>query len=264
MTHIEALVLGLVQGLTEFIPVSSSGHLVLTQWLFGNKIDHLFIQALDFGTTLALVIYFFPKLKDLFYRVTVKKDYRLARNIIITCVPAGLLGLLLADFIEQSTILLSPLVVALMLAAVGFLMIVVDKLPKKSSRASGTELSPKRALAIGFAQAFALIPGVSRSGSTIVASRVMGLSSRAAAEYSFMVSIPIMLGLITKLLLKESDRTYLVTHIDAVLIGNLAAFVSSMIAIRFLLSYLSNHGLSLFGWYRVALASGVILVLLLQ
>jgi undecaprenyl-diphosphatase len=264
MTHFEAIILGLVQGLTEFIPVSSSGHLVLTQWLFGGKIDHLFIQALDFGTTLALIIYFRAKLKDLFVRVVCKKDYRLARNILITCIPAGLLGLLLGGFIEKSTVLLTPLVVALMLAAVGFLMITVDKLPKKSSRASGTELSPRRALVIGLAQAFALIPGVSRSGSTIVASRVMGLSSKAAAEYSFMVSIPIMLGLITKLLLKSSDRHYLVTNLDAVIIGNIAAFISAMIAIKFLLTYLSHHGLALFGWYRVAVASVVILALLVQ
>lgn len=264
MTHFEAIILGLVQGLTEFIPVSSSGHLVLTQWLFGGKIDHLFIQALDFGTTLALIIYFRTKLMDLFTRVVYKKDYRLARNILITCIPAGLLGLLLGNFIEKSTVLLTPLVVALMLAAVGFLMIVVDKLPKKSSRASGTELSPKRALIIGLAQAFALIPGVSRSGSTIIASRVMGLSSKAAAEYSFMVSIPIMLGLIAKLLLKEADRHYLVVHLDSVLLGNIAAFISAMLAIKFLLTYLSHHGLALFGWYRVVVASVVILILLVQ
>lgn len=264
MDIFESIILGLVQGFTEFIPVSSSGHLVLTQTLFGNKVDHLFIQALDFGTTLALIIYFWPKLKDLFFQVTQKKDYRLARNILITCIPAGLLGLLLADFIQASTVLLSPLVVALMLASVGFLMIIVDKLPHKSIKASGKDLSPRRALVIGLAQAFALIPGVSRSGSTIIASRVMGLNSRAAAEYSFMVSIPIMLGLLTKLLTKEADRMYLTMHLDTVIIGNIAAFVSSLIAIKFLLTYLSHHGLALFGWYRVALGSIVLLILLVQ
>lgn len=264
MGIIEAAVLGLVQGLTEFIPVSSSGHLVLTQALFGGKIDHLFIQALDIGTTIALIIYFWPKLRDLFDRVLRHKDYRLARNIVITTIPAGLLGLLLADFIEQSSVLLNPLVVSLMIASVGFLMIIVDRLPKKSSKASGAELSPRRALAIGIVQSFALIPGVSRSGSTIIASRVMGLSSRSAAEYSFMVSIPIMLGLITKLLLKTSDRTYLLQHIELVVVGNIMAFLSAIIAIRFLLNYLSHHGLGLFGWYRVVLGSGVFFFLLLQ
>ncbi|MBI3494580.1 undecaprenyl-diphosphate phosphatase [Candidatus Saccharibacteria bacterium] len=264
MSVFEAIFLGLVQGFTEFIPVSSSGHLVLAQSLFGSSIDHLLIQALDFGTTLALIIFFWPKLKDLARQVFVKRDYRLARNILITCIPAGLLGLLLANFIETSTVLLNPLVVAIMLALVGVLMIVVDKLPKKSKKTSGRDLSPKRALAIGIAQAFALIPGVSRSGSTILASRIMGLASKPAAEYSFMVSIPIMLGLLTKLLLKESDRAYLMSHLDTVIIGNIAAFISGMIAIKFMLGYLENHGLSLFGWYRIGVASIVVIVLLVQ
>lgn len=264
MSVFEAIILGIIQGLTEFIPVSSSGHLVIGQWLFNGRADHLFIQALDFGTTLALIIYFWPKLVDLFRKVVYKKDFRLARNIVITCIPAGLLGLLLADFIQGSTVLLQPLVVALMLALVGILMIIVDKLPKKSPRATGADLSPRRALAIGIAQSFALIPGVSRSGSTIIASRVMGLTSRAAAEYSFMVSIPIMLGLLSKLLIKPADRQYLVDHLDVVVIANVAAFVAAIFAIRFLLNYLSHHGLAAFGWYRLALATVVLCVLLLQ
>lgn len=264
MNILEAIILGLIQGLTEFIPVSSSGHLVIAQNIMSGAADHLFIQALDFGTTLALVIYFWPRLVDLFNRVTKHQDYRLARNIIITVLPAGLLGLLLADFIQNSDVLLSPLVVALMLAMVGVLMVVVDKLPKKSARETGTDLSPRRALVIGLAQSFALIPGVSRSGSTIIASRVMGLNARAAAEYSFMVSIPIMLGLITKLLIKPADRAYLATNLDMVIIANVAAFIAALAAIHFLLNYLSKHGLALFGWYRIALATVIISVLLLQ
>lgn len=264
MNVLEAIILGLIQGLTEFIPVSSSGHLVVAQSLFSGQVDHLFIQALDFGTTLALLIYFWPKLVDLFLRVFKHHDYRLARNIVITCIPAGLLGLLLADFIQSSKVLLSPLVVALMLALVGVLMVVVDKLPKKSARETGTDLSPKRALVIGLAQSFALIPGVSRSGSTIIASRVMGLNARAAAEYSFMVSIPIMLGLLGKLLIKPADREYIIANFDMVLVANIAAFVAALAAIHFLLSYLSKHGLSLFGWYRIAFATVIIAVLLVQ
>lgn len=261
---IEAIILGIIQGLTEFIPVSSSGHLVIAQTLLLGEADHLFIQALDFGTLAALLIYFSPKLLDLFKKVFFERDYRLARNIIITCIPAGLLGLALADFIQNSSVLLNPLTVSIMLALVGVLMVVVDKLPKKSPRETGTDLSPRRALIVGFAQAFALIPGVSRSGSTIIASRIMGLSPKAAAEYSFMVSIPIMFGLIGKLLLKPSDRAYMVEHLDIIIIANVAAFIAAMLAIHFLLRYLSKHGLAAFGWYRIALASVVITVLLLQ
>ncbi len=264
MSVLEAIILGIVQGLTEFIPVSSSGHLVITQNLLSGHADHLFIQALDFGTLLALLIYFSPKLIDLFRKVFVERDYRLARNIVITCIPAGLLGLALADFIQRSTVLLNPLTVAVMLALVGVLMVVVDRLPKKSPRATGTDLSPRRADLVGFAQAFALIPGVSRSGSTIIASRIMGLSPRSAAEYSFMVSIPIMLGLIGKLLLKPADREYITAHLDVIVIANVAAFVAAIVAIHFLLRYLSTHGLALFGWYRIGLAAVVVAVLLVQ
>jgi undecaprenyl-diphosphatase len=264
MNVFEAIFLGLVQGFTEFIPVSSSGHLVLAQSLFGSSIDHLFIQALDFGTALALIIYFWSRLVNLARQVFVQKDYRLARNILITSIPAGLLGLLLADFIQNSPELLNPLVVAIMLAVVGVLMIVIDKLPRKSSKSGGRDLSPRRALVIGFAQAFALIPGVSRSGSTIIASRIMGLSPKSAAEYSFMVAIPIMLGLLTKLLVKDSDRAYLLANLEPVIIGNIAAFLSGMLAIKFMLGYLENHGLAIFGWYRIAVATVVVGVLLVQ
>jgi undecaprenyl-diphosphatase len=151
-----------------------------------------------------------------------------------------------------------------MLIAVGLLMIIVEKLPKKSSKIDGSALSPRRAFIIGLAQMFALIPGVSRSGSTIIASRIMGLNSKAAAEYSFMVSIPIMLGLIVKLLTKPSDRMYLLQHLDTLIVANIAAFISAMIAIRFMLNYLSKHGLQAFGWYRVGLGLIVLTVLLIQ
>ena len=264
MSIVEAIILGIIQGLTEFIPVSSSGHLVIAQTFLLGEADHLFIQALDFGTLFALLIYFSPKLLDLGKKVFIERDYRLARNIILTCIPAGVLGLLLADLIQQNAVLLNPLNVSIMLALVGVLMVVVDKLPRKSPKETGTDLSPRRALVVGFAQAFALIPGVSRSGSTIVASRIMGLSPKAAAEYSFMVSIPIMLGLAGKLLLKPSDRVYMMEYLDVIIVGNIAAFVAAIIAIHFLLQYLSKHGLALFGWYRIALATVVIAVLLVQ
>lgn len=264
MTILEAIIFGIIQGLTEFIPVSSSGHLVIAQSLLMGEADHLFIQALDFGTLFALVLYFSPKIIDLLRRVFIHHDFRLARNIVITCIPAGILGLLLADFIQESRVLLNPLTVAIMLALVGVLMIVVDYLPKKSSKETGTDLSPRRALVVGFAQAFALIPGVSRSGSTIIASRIMGLNPKAAAEYSFMVSIPIMVGLIGKLLLKPADRAYMVANLDMLIIANVAAFLAAIIAIHFLLKYLSRHGLALFGWYRITLAAVVVAVLLVQ
>src|SRR6266496_3973095 len=167
MSIFESIILGLVQGLTEFIPVSSSGHLVLAQALFGSASDQLFVESLDIGTTLALIIYFWPQITLLARRVFQNHDYRLLRNIVITSIPAGLLGFALASIIEKSTALVNPLIVAIMLGLVGLVMIVLEKLPRLSEMSTGEELSWQRAFAVGVAQAFALIPGVSRSGSTI-------------------------------------------------------------------------------------------------
>jgi len=264
MDIVQAIVLGLVQGLTEFIPVSSSGHLVLAQAIFGQASDQLFVESLDIGTTLALIIFFWPRIMNLFRQVVKQKDYRLARNILITCIPAGAIGFVFASAIENNTALVNPLVVALMLGMVGIMLIIVERLPKRGEVSDGAKLSWRRALVIGVAQAFALIPGVSRSGSTIIAGRVMGLKAEPAAEYSFMVAIPIMLGLIAKLLLKSSDRAYIMAHLAPVVIANIAAFASGILAIGFLLRYLSKHSLAVFGWYRVALAIAVLLIILVQ
>jgi len=237
---------------------------VLTQWLFGQSSDQLLVESLDIGTVAALIIYFWPRLIALARQVFVERDYRLLRNVVITALPAGVVGLLLAGFIEKSSFLVNPLMVAIMLAVVGVVMVVVDRLPHLSPQENGQRLSAGRALVIGLVQTLALIPGVSRSGSTIVAGRFMGLSSAAAAEFSFLVSIPIMLGLIAKLFLKSTDRAYMASHLSVVVVGNIAAFISGLLAISFLLRYLERHGLGVFGWYRIVLALAVVGVLLIR
>lgn len=260
MNVFEIIILGLVQGFTEFIPVSSSGHLVLTQALFGHQSDHLLIESLDIGTVLALIIYFWPKLMDLAREVFIDRNLRLLRNILLTALPAGLVGLALASFIEESSFFGAPLVIATGLILIGVLMVVLEKLPKLSATKNGEALTAGRAVTIGLAQVFALIPGVSRSGSTMVTGRLMGLNAEKAAEFSFMVSIPIMLGLIAKLFLKESDRMYLIANSQTILIGNIAAFISGLIAVGFLMRFLSKHTLAGFGWYRIGLGSLVIIL----
>lgn len=258
---LEALILGIIQGVTEFIPVSSSGHLILAQNFFTGASDHLFVQFLDIGTTLALIIFFRKRIWGIITDVFVRKNYRLARNMILTILPAGLIGFALAGFIETNSFFGNPLVVATGLFLVGLLMVVLEKLPKASPVVNGERLPWWRALVIGLAQMFALIPGVSRSGSTIITGRLMGLKPAEAAEYSFLVSIPIMLGVIAKLII--SDREYLTAHLDTIFISNLAAFIAGIVVIRFLMSYLSKHSLAAFGWYRMALAAVVVIVVLL-
>lgn len=260
----ESIVLGIIQGLTEFIPISSSGHEVLALHFFGAGRDHLFLEFINIGTVLALLIFFRKRILTIIQDIFVRKNYRLARNIVISAVPAGLVGFTFASVIETHSFFANPWVVAIMMLLVGVVMIVLEKLPRLSDKKDGEDLSPKRALGIGLAQVVALIPGTSRSGSTIIAGRLMGLSPAAAAEYSFLLSIPIMLGVIAKLALKASDRVYFIENMPAILVSNFFALVSGLLAVGFLMRYLANHDLKVFGWYRVVLAVVVMGVLLLQ
>lgn len=264
MSTVESIILGIIQGLTEFIPVSSSGHEVLAVHFFGAGRDHLFLEFINIGTVLALLIYFRQRIAAMLHDIVVRRNLRLARNILISAVPAGLVGFMFAGFIETHSFFADPWVVAVMMLLVGVVMIVLERLPRLGDTTDGEQLSGKRALGIGVAQVFALIPGTSRSGSTIIAGRLMGLSPSAAAEYSFLLSIPIMLGVLVKLALKASDRAYFVQNLPAIVISNAFALVSGLLAVGFLMRYLSRHDLKVFGWYRVTLAVVVMGVLLLQ
>jgi undecaprenyl-diphosphatase len=262
MSVVEAIILGLIQGFTEFIPISSSGHLVIAQFFFSGGSDHLFLEFINIGTVLALIIYFWSKIISILKQIFTEGDYRLARNILITALPAGAVGFFAADFITGNGFFGNIWVVVIMLALVGVVMVVLERLPKASPVKDGGKLTIGRALAIGFAQILALIPGTSRSGSTIIAGRLLGLKPAAAAEYSFLVSIPIMLGLILKVLVKEGDRAYLFDNLTPLIAGNIAALISGLIAVGFLMRYLANHNLSVFGWYRIGLAALLAVILL--
>jgi undecaprenyl-diphosphatase len=258
----ESIILGLIQGLTEFIPISSSGHLVIAQYFMSGASDHLFLEWINIGTMLALVVYFWPRIIKIAGDVFVRRKSRLARNILLTALPAGIAGYVLADFIDSSPFFGSVIVVIVMLALVGIVMVVLEKLPKASPVKNGAALSPWRALVIGMAQTAALIPGTSRSGATIVAGRLSGLSAKEAAEYSFLASLPVMAGVTLKVLIK--DHSYFFAHMDTLIISNLVAFISGLVAVSFLMRYLARHDLSLFGWYRIGLAVVLIIVLLIQ
>lgn len=264
MSGIEAIILGLIQGLTEFIPVSSSGHLVIGQTLFSGGSSHLFLEWINIGTLGALLVYFRRRITTIIKDMLEHKKYQLARNIIITALPAGIVGFLLADFIDQTPFFGSVVTVIVTLAFVGVLMVVLERLPKASKVVAGEDLSPWRALAIGVAQILALIPGVSRSGSTIITGRLMGLSAAQAAEYSFLASLPIMLGVTLKLMLSGSDRQYFIDNAAMLTLSNFIAFISGLIAVGFLMNYLSKHSLAVFGWYRIGLAAIITVILLVQ
>ncbi len=262
MNPIEAIVLGLVQGLTEFIPVSSSGHLVLFQHLFGLGQDHLFLEWINLGTFIALLVYFRHRIVVIFRDVVVHKKYSLARNIVLTSIPAGALGFFLSDFIGESQFFGSLVTVMFTLLVVGVVMVVLEQLPKLSIVRRAENLPWVRALGIGVAQMLALVPGVSRSGSTIIAGRLAGMNAATAAEYSFLASLPIMAGVTAKNLLKDID--YLQANFAMLTLANVVAFASGLFAVGFLMRYLARHDLSVFGWYRIGLATVIGAVLLLQ
>ena len=253
MNTLDAIVLGITQGLTEFIPVSSSGHLVILQNILGLGSEHLFLEFINIGTFLALLIYFRHKIIDILRDVFIHKNYNLARNIIITSIPAGLIGVLFASFINSFWLFNNLTVTLSAILVVGIIMIVLNKLPHASSTKNGASLTPLRALFIGSMQIFAFIPGVSRSGSTIIAGRLAGLKSETAAEYSFLASIPIMAGVTLKTILGDFD--YLVANFEILLISNIFAFVAGLFAVGFMLNYLKKNSLAVFGWYRVLLAT---------
>lgn len=264
MNALDSLTLGLVQGLTEFIPVSSSGHLVILQYWLNGASEHYFLEFINIGTLLALVVYYRQRIAGILRDIFGRRNSRLAVNIIVTALPAGAVGYLLADVIASNGFFSSLVTVTAALALVGSLMVMLERLPKAAAVDSGEQLPKRRALAIGLVQILALIPGVSRSGSTIIAGRLGGLNAREAAEYSFLASLPIMLGVTAKVFTDADSLAYLADNLPALIIGNIAAFAAGLAAVGFLMRYLKRHSLAVFGWYRLGLAAVLTLALLVS
>lgn len=267
MNPFESIVLGLTQGLTEFIPVSSSGHLEIVQNIIGERAAdfHLFIEFINIGTLLALLIFYRKRIKGILVDVFQKRNYRLALNIIITSVPAAFIGFFAAKLIGSAAFFSSLITVGVAMLSIGVLMVVLDRLPRLSKLKDENYLTKPRALTIGLSQTLALIPGVSRSGSTIITGRLMGMQPQAAANYSFLASIPIMCGVVLKTFLSSGDRAYFMDNFWLLILSNAVAFVAGMIALRFVIKFLARRdALKYFGWYRIILASLVLIIVLMQ
>lgn len=259
MTLLQALIFGIVQGLTEFIPVSSSGHLVLLHELFGTTGTSLsFDVALHGGTLLALLIFFHKDIWNLILAVVHRKpEQKLAWLLVLATIPAAVFGFLLESSAE--TTFRSARLVAMNLIIAALLMFLAEWLYKsQKSHASLKEISWKQALGIGFAQGLAIVPGVSRSGSTITAGIFFSLDRVAAMRFGFLLGIPIIGGAFLKILL-GGELTFAGGEGSVLLVGMLSAFISGLFAIKFLLAYLSKHSLAVFAWYRIALGVAVLL-----
>ena len=270
MTILQSFILAIVEGLTEFLPVSSTGHMILTEGILGMESTpylKAFTVMIQFGAILSVLVYYFRRFLP-FPMFGLKSDsstslggWSLYGLMILGCIPAAVLGLLLNDYID--TLLGSTWVVLVMLFLGGILMLYIDRLfPEHGER----QLRPKNALIIGLFQCLAMIPGVSRSMATIVGGMQQGLTRRQAAEFSFFLAIPTMAGatlLKGYKLYKELGVEVFRDNWDTLLVGNVVAFIVALLAIKFFIGFVSKYGFRFFGYYRIALALIVALALLL-
>lgn len=259
MQIFEVIILAIVQALTEFLPVSSSGHLILTQELFDIQSTIGVDVMLHFGTLVALVIYFWKDLMKIAHDVFVKHKSQLAVLLIIATIPAVIVGGLFENAIEES--LRSTSVVVVMMFVIGVAMILERKL-KSNKHMELDELTYKQALFIGVAQAFALIPGTSRSGITMLAARTQGLDITKAARFSFLMGIPVIFGATLSVLAESESRHYIQDNLLATIIGVVVSAGLGYVAITLLLKIVRRWGLRPFGWYRVVLSLMLAILLL--
>jgi undecaprenyl-diphosphatase len=259
----EAIILGIVQGITEFLPISSSAHLILLPWMFGQQgtlIDSLnFDVALHAGTLVAILAFFWRDWFDLFGKLLTgikdgtwkTNEGRLVWFIVLATIPAGVLGLKYEHVVEES--FRNPLLIAGMLAAISLVMWAADRYSAKTADLGHMSLG--HAILIGFAQALALVPGVSRSGITITAGLLSGYKREDAARFSFLLSTPVIAG---AAILKLHKLHLAAGEALPFALGTLFSAIVGYLSIKFLLQYLSRHSLNLFVWYRLALAGVVV------
>ena len=249
---LKALLLGLVEGLTEFIPVSSTGHLLLMQHFFGFSDDDFgktFIVLVQLGAILAIVLVYFARLwrifLDAFHDPAAR---RFVLGVLLAFLPAAIVGAAAHGIIKG--VLFNPWVVCFSLIIGGGILLWVDQIEFQPRYRDATRFSLGTYLMIGIAQCLAMIPGVSRSGATIVSAMLLGAEKRSAAEFSFFLAIPTMAGAFAYDLYKNRDQmTFDNTLIVA--IGFITSFVAGWFVVRSLLNYVSRHGFALFAWWRI-------------
>jgi undecaprenyl-diphosphatase len=258
MNILQAIILAILEGLTEFLPVSSTGHMILASSLMKitpTDFSKLYIIAIQLGAILSVVVLYWKRFLG-------KIDFDFYRKLIIAFIPAVIFGLLLKKQIDR--LLESPLVVGIMLLIGGVVFILLDDWFKKSEeRGNNAVAKDSTAFKIGLFQVLAMIPGVSRSAATIIGGIANKLNKKAAAEFSFFLAVPTMLGATAKDLWDYHKKGLELTHHDLLLllIGNAVAFVVAMIAIKAFIDFLTKHGFKLFGYYRIII--GIIVIVLI-
>ncbi len=274
LTMFETIVIAIVEGLTEFLPVSSTGHMIIAQNVLGvesTEFVKAFTFIIQFGAILSVVILYWKRFFRLnrtpapegasFVRRLLHK-YDFYWKLLVAFIPAAVLGLLCSDAIDA--MLESVMVVAVMLIVGGVFMLFCDRIFNKGSEQ--TELTEKRAFLIGLFQCISMIPGVSRSMATIVGGMAQRLTRKAAAEFSFFLAVPTMFAATVYKLAKlfmEGGTEILRENLAALIVGNVVAFIVALLAIKFFIAFVTKYGFKAFGWYRI-IVGAVILILLLS
>ena len=279
LEYLKVILIGIVEGITEWLPVSSTGHMILLESFLplekmSPEFYSMFLYVIQLAAILAVVCFFFHRLNPFSKRKSeaeAKNTWRIWLLVLIGVIPAGVVGILLDDLIDEYVVAsdCGPFVVAATLILYGILYVVLERTRKNNpfSVSDISELTPKQALFIGLFQCLSIIPGTSRSGSTILGGMALGVSRVAAAEYSFFMAIPIMLGMSVLKVGKYGLRALQgvegyscsLTEIGLLAVGSIVAFLVSFVCIRFLMDFVRRHSFEVFGWYRIALGLLVIL-----
>lgn len=261
---LKVIILGIVEGITEWLPISSTGHMILVEEFIqlnvSSEFKEMFFVVIQLGAILAVVLLYFHKLNPFSPKKSTKEKKETMEiwyKVIIGVIPAGVLGVLFDDWLNNHFYNYITVAVTLIIYGVLFILVENRNKGKKPSINSFKELSYSTALFIGMFQVLSLIPGTSRSGATIIGGIILGTSRFIAAEYSFFLSIPVMFGASALKLLKLG---FALTGAELILliVGMVIAFIVSVIAIRFLMKYIKNNDFKAFGWYRIVLGALVI------
>lgn len=257
MEILKAIFLGIVQGITEWLPISSTGHMILVdQFLHlsgSKKFVDTFLVVIQFGSILAVLMLYFDKLNPFSSKKTEKAKkatWELWMKVVIAVIPSGVIGVLFEKQIDD--VFFKPTVVALALIIYGIIMIWLESRHKRPKITKLSQLSYKTAFAIGVFQILALVPGTSRSGSTIIGAILIGTSRFVAAEFSFFLAIPTMLGA-SMLKLLKAGFSFSAYEWLVIFVGSFVAFIVSVVVIKFFISYIKKHDFKSFGVYRIAL-----------
>ena len=263
---LKVIIIGIVEGITEWLPISSTGHMILLDEFIKlnitNEFKEMFLVFIQLGAILAVLMVFFNKINPLNKKQEALKDtFKLWLMVIISCLPAAIIGLLFDDWVYEH--FYNSITVALALIIYGIIFILVERKQKKEKINSLKVITVKTALLIGLFQLLAIIPGTSRSGATIVGGLLLGMNRSIITEYTFILALPVMMGASLLKILKFGF-VFTSTEIIILVVGMITAFIISFLTVKYLLKYVKKHDFKIFGWYRIVLGLIIIIYFIIK